>query len=84
MVNIVIVQHTELSLRFVGTTKTKNIDANVGSLTVKLTNEDLQEISDMIPINAATGNRVSDSLIRCSWKFANTPPKASNATKRSL
>lgn len=67
-----------------GTTKTKNIDANVGSLRVKLTNEDLQEISDMIPINAATGNRVSDSLIRCSWKFANTPPKASNATKRSL
>ncbi|KAK9919563.1 hypothetical protein M0R45_028152 [Rubus argutus] len=60
-----------------GTTKTKNLDANIGSLIVKLTKEDVQEISDMIPINAAAGNRVSDSLIRCSWKFANTPPKAS-------
>lgn len=60
---------------FVGTTKTKNLDANIGSLSVKLTREDIKEISDMIPVNAAAGDRVSDSLIRCSWKFANTPPK---------
>ncbi|CAB4285619.1 unnamed protein product [Prunus armeniaca] len=58
-----------------GTTKTKNLDANIGSLSVKLTREDIKEISDMIPVNAAAGDRVSDSLIRCSWKFANTPPK---------
>lgn len=60
---------------FVGTTKTKNLDANIGSLIVKLTREDIKEISDMIPVDAAAGDRVSDSLIRCSWKFANTPPK---------
>ncbi|XP_021811090.1 probable aldo-keto reductase 1 isoform X2 [Prunus avium] len=58
-----------------GTTKTKNLDANIGSLIVKLTREDIKEISDMIPVDAAAGDRVSDSLIRCSWKFANTPPK---------
>lgn len=60
---------------FAGTTKTKNIDDNIGSLRVKLTKDDMKEISDMIPINAAAGERLTDSLMRCSWKFANGPAK---------
>ncbi|KAI5326613.1 hypothetical protein L3X38_035687 [Prunus dulcis] len=58
-----------------GTTKIKNLDTNIGSLGVKLTEEDVQEISDMIPINAAAGERIVASFITCSWKFADTPAK---------
>ncbi|KAK3200626.1 hypothetical protein Dsin_024041 [Dipteronia sinensis] len=58
-----------------GTTKIKNLDNNIGCIKVTLTNEDLQEISDAIPINEVAGERNSDTSFRCTWKFANTPPK---------
>ncbi|KAM0992289.1 hypothetical protein ACFX13_010729 [Malus domestica] len=61
--------------QFLGQLRKKNIDDNIGSLRVKLTKDDMKEISDMIPINAAAGERLTDSLMRCSWKFANTPAK---------
>lgn len=56
-----------------GTTKIKNLDDNIGSLGVKLTEEDLKEISDMIPISTVAGNNAPDVFVRCSWKLANTP-----------
>lgn len=62
---------------FTGTTKIKNLDDNIGSLRVKLTNEDLDEISSVIPINEVAGDGVIGGLLRCSWKFANTPAKDS-------
>ncbi|KAM1052070.1 hypothetical protein ACFX19_034114 [Malus domestica] len=58
-----------------GTTKIKNLDSNIGSLRVTLTEEDVKEISDAVPVNAAAGERISDGFISCSWKFANTPAK---------
>ncbi|KAL4637483.1 hypothetical protein ACB092_03G080400 [Castanea dentata] len=60
-----------------GTTKIKNLDANIGSFRVKLTKEDLKEISDVITINEVAGHRTTDAFIHCSWKFANTPEKES-------
>jgi diketogulonate reductase-like aldo/keto reductase len=63
---------------FPGTTKIKNLDANIGSLSVKLTTEDQKEMSDVVPINEVAGERITDNFIRCSWKFANTPAKGSN------
>ena len=63
---------------FAGTTKTKSLTDNIGSLRVKLTKDDMKEISDMIPINAAAGERLTDSLMRSSWKLANTPAKECN------
>ncbi|KAK6243252.1 hypothetical protein QUC31_009661 [Theobroma cacao] len=60
-----------------GTTKTKNLDGNIDSLRVKLTEEDLQEICDVIPINEVAGARMPDGLSHLTWKFANTPPKDS-------
>ncbi|XP_062003374.1 probable aldo-keto reductase 1 [Rosa rugosa] len=60
-----------------GTTKTKHIDANVGSFKVKLSKEDIKEISETIPINAAAGYRLPDYCLPCLWQFADTPPKAS-------
>ncbi|TXG65916.1 hypothetical protein EZV62_007191 [Acer yangbiense] len=58
-----------------GTTKIKNLDNNIGCIKVKLTNEDLQEISAAVPINEVAGERNTDNAFSCTWKFANTPPK---------
>ncbi|KAL5098262.1 hypothetical protein RYX36_002589 [Vicia faba] len=59
-----------------GTTKTKNVDDNVGSFQVKLSKDELKEITDAIPISEVAGYRIADIFVKCSWKFANTPPKA--------
>ncbi|KAI5326614.1 hypothetical protein L3X38_035688 [Prunus dulcis] len=58
-----------------GTTQIKNLDDNVGSYSVRLTKEDMKEISDTIPLDAVAGKNVADNFISCSWKFANTPAK---------
>ncbi|KAJ0080609.1 hypothetical protein Patl1_23324 [Pistacia atlantica] len=60
-----------------GTTKIKNLDNNIGSLLVKLTKENLKEISDAIPIAEVAGDRAYDSMRNVTWKFANTPPRGS-------
>ena len=56
----------------VGTTKINNIDNNIGSLRLKFTKEELEEISNAVPPDEVAGGRVADKLIRCSWRFANT------------
>ncbi|XP_010279258.1 PREDICTED: probable aldo-keto reductase 1 [Nelumbo nucifera] len=58
-----------------GTTKIKNLDQNIGSVVVKLTEEDLREISDAIPINEVAGARTYENMLHWSWKFADTPAK---------
>ncbi|KAL7220349.1 hypothetical protein ACSBR2_013265 [Camellia fascicularis] len=58
-----------------GTTKIKNLDANIESVAVKLTQEDLKEISDAIPIDEVSGVRELDFLSRYTYRSANTPPK---------
>ncbi|WRX23390.1 NADP-dependent oxidoreductase domain - like 10, partial [Theobroma cacao] len=45
-----------------GTTKIKNLDSNIDSLRLKLTEEDLKEISDVIPINEVAGCRTLDTI----------------------
>ncbi|CAK7340949.1 unnamed protein product [Dovyalis caffra] len=55
-----------------GTTKIKNLDDNIGSLQVKLTKDDLKEISDAVPMNEVAG--VRSWQYHYTWKFANTPP----------
>lgn len=56
-----------------GTTKVKNLDNNVGSLALKLSKEDVKEISDAVPINEVGGHRDYSMLSQYSYKFANTP-----------
>ncbi|KAH9754036.1 Aldo ket red domain-containing protein [Citrus sinensis] len=58
-----------------GTTKIKNLDDNSDSLRIKLTKEDLKEISDAVPIEEVAGDRDPEGFDKASWKFANTPPK---------
>ncbi|KAJ4719651.1 Aldo/keto reductase [Melia azedarach] len=60
-----------------GTTKIKNLDDNICSQMVKLTKEDLKEISIAVPIEEVAGDRVFDGMKHLTWKFANTPPKDS-------
>ena len=43
---------------------------------MKLSKDDLREITDAVPISEVAGDWTTDTFGRCSWKFANTPPKA--------
>ncbi|KAE8729118.1 Perakine reductase [Hibiscus syriacus] len=45
-----------------GTTKFKNLDSNIGSLKVKLSEEDLKEISDAVPTNEVAGDRLPEGF----------------------
>ncbi|PQM42215.1 putative aldo-keto reductase 1 [Prunus yedoensis var. nudiflora] len=58
-----------------GTTKIKNLDANIGSLRVKLGEEDLKRVSDAVPIDQVAGDRTYLGMTHLQWNFANTPPK---------
>ncbi|KAJ4719650.1 Aldo/keto reductase [Melia azedarach] len=62
-----------------GTTKIKNLDANIGSLMVKLTKEDVEEISSAVPIEEVAGHRDYETVRNVLWKLANTPPKVYKA-----
>lgn len=57
-----------------GTTKIKNLDTNIGSLKVKLTEEELKEVCDAVPISEVAGDITYENLIATTWKFTNTPP----------
>ncbi|TVU35909.1 hypothetical protein EJB05_17816 [Eragrostis curvula] len=58
-----------------GTTKIKNLDANVDSLKVKLTDEDLKEIGSQIREEDVAGGRQYNSYAHTAWKYADTPKK---------
>ena len=50
----------------IGTSKLRNFENNIGSLTVKLTEHDLKEISDAVPVNEIAGEQEYDSLSKYS------------------
>jgi len=54
-----------------GTTKVKNLDDNIGSVKVKLTKEELLEISHAA--NEVAGSRSLGSSESYNWKYADTP-----------
>ncbi|KAI8022478.1 putative aldo-keto reductase 1 [Camellia lanceoleosa] len=63
---------------YAGITEIKNLDENIGALRVKLTEDDLKEISDVVPTLEITGPRIYKSFARVSYIFADTPlPKNS-------
>lgn len=63
---------SELSLT-TGTTKLKNLSSNIFSVRIKLSKDDLKEISDAVPASEVAGPRVYPALERYSWRYANTP-----------
>ena len=62
---------SELSLT-TGTTKLKNLSSNIFSVRIKLTKDDLIEISDAVPASEVAGPRVYPSLECYSGRYANT------------
>ena len=60
---------------FIGTTKIRNLDNNIGSLKVKLTEEDLKEISDAVPLEEVAGGISFQNMDHLRWQYGNTPPK---------
>ncbi|XP_016565935.2 perakine reductase [Capsicum annuum] len=58
-----------------GTTKIKNLNDNIQSVGVKLTPEDLKEITDTIPISEVFGERDHAVISKYDYRFANTPLK---------
>lgn len=54
-----------------GTTKIKNLDENIGSLGLKLSAQDLEEIGAAVPENEVAGSR--SQYMENTWKFSNTP-----------
>ena len=56
-----------------GTTKIKNLDQNIGSLTVRLNKDDRNEISEAVPESEVAGNRTYDNMVHTTWKYAITP-----------
>ncbi|XWS39262.1 hypothetical protein CRYUN_Cryun18bG0036000 [Craigia yunnanensis] len=58
-----------------GTTKVKNIKENIGSLALKLTQEDFKELCNAVPIDDVSGPSEMASLSEYVLKFADTPSK---------
>ena len=58
-----------------GTTKVKNLDNNIGSVTVKLSEDDLKEICDAVPTDEVYGQRTISLSFEYDWRSADTPPK---------
>ncbi|KAL3812561.1 hypothetical protein ACJIZ3_013829 [Penstemon smallii] len=58
-----------------GTTNMKNLESNIGSLALKLTPEDVKEITDAIPIDQVGGEREVAIFSKYSYRLANTPVK---------
>ncbi|KAK7273483.1 hypothetical protein RIF29_14534 [Crotalaria pallida] len=63
-----------------GTTKIKNLDQNIGALEVKLSEQDLVEISEAVPIDEVAGDRHYYRTEHLTWKLADTPPKDSRVS----
>lgn len=58
-----------------GTTKIENLKQNIGSVCVKLTNEDMCELESIAA--DVKGDRYSPAVMQDTWKYANTPPLSS-------
>ncbi|KAG9158552.1 hypothetical protein Leryth_021609 [Lithospermum erythrorhizon] len=56
-----------------GTTKIRNLHDNIGSVKVKLGEDDLKELSDAVPIDEVAGPPISNNLYRTSFYFSDTP-----------
>ncbi|XP_011621633.2 perakine reductase [Amborella trichopoda] len=58
-----------------GTTKIKNLDENLESLKLRLTVDDIKQITDSVPLDEVAGSRAETNMYNSIWKFTDTPPK---------
>ncbi|CAH9074828.1 unnamed protein product [Cuscuta europaea] len=57
-----------------GTSKMKNLHDNIGSVKVKLTEDEVKEISNAVPITEVAGLRIGEVLYKTTYAYAITPP----------
>ena len=57
-----------------GTTKVKNLEDNIGALSVKITLDEMKEIENILSTHGFSGNRVPDDEEDLTWMNSDTPP----------
>ncbi|EFJ24150.1 hypothetical protein SELMODRAFT_414970 [Selaginella moellendorffii] len=57
-----------------GTTKVANFDENLGSLNLKLSKAEIDEIAAAVPEEEVAGTRYPEELLKRTWMFVDTPP----------
>ncbi|KAG5626360.1 hypothetical protein H5410_011578 [Solanum commersonii] len=57
-----------------GTTKINNLHDNIGSVRVKLTEEDIKELFHAVSVSVVAGQRYDEFLYKTTYKFSITPP----------
>nr|ABK24562.1 unknown [Picea sitchensis] len=60
-----------------GTTKVKNLEENIGALSVKLTHEEMKEIENVLSTCGIFGDRCCDDHKEFLWPNSETPPLSS-------
>eukprot|EP00253_Pinus_taeda_P018793 PITA_18793 len=60
-----------------GTTKVKNLEENIGALSVKITSNEMKEIENILSNYGFSGNRVADDNKDFTWMNSETPPFSS-------
>ena len=57
-----------------GTSKIKNLDSNISALKLKLSDEDIKELTDLVSADDVAGGRTYNAYMHANWNYANTPP----------
>lgn len=60
-----------------GTTKVKNLDQNIGALSVKITADEMKEIENVLSTSGFSGDRNWASSLKLTWVNSETPPLSS-------
>jgi aryl-alcohol dehydrogenase-like predicted oxidoreductase len=60
-----------------GTTKLKNFEANIKSLHIKLTKEEIKETEEAVPITELAGKNTIEQIENLTWKNRRSPPLSS-------
>lgn len=57
-----------------GTTKAKNLEENVGALSIKFSKEELAEIEAAVPVEEVAGDRYGAGAMEMTWRYVQTIP----------
>ncbi|KAK8689555.1 hypothetical protein V6N13_088269 [Hibiscus sabdariffa] len=67
-----------------GTTKIKHLNSNIDALRLKLREEDLKEITDVISLNEIVRARIPEKFVHLTWKYGNTPRREKKKKKKKM
>lgn len=66
-----------IAVPILGTTKVANLESNIASLGLKLTDEDMKALEDAVPPGEVAGERYSGQMLSLGWQNTKTPPLSS-------